>query len=301
MMTTMRTKDKVAAIAVAAMFTTVALPGAISPRAAYADGIGRDVASAIASAHGGYTVKGKELSADVVRAVVAVERCEMSSGVAACDGPLKDEHDAEATLVRRGRAVLDAAEPAASVLSATDAVYASIAVAVVPGAQGDTTGVYTPVSVAESPLAHGQVGDVVTPLSRLQTYAGRSHLLGRVHDDVPVTAYNCDPTWCYGHGAVVYSPNGAGWHLNFDFDLKVPTDPPGQVWGSNWRVTGGAVANQSWSNFAYSNSANGDHTEEWPIAYGTINFSLAGGTTQHTVEIHCDLTGDSATWYGVTN
>jgi len=301
MMTTMRTKDKIAAIAVAAMFTTVALPGAISPRAAYAAGIGRDVASAVASAHGGYTVKGKKLSADVVRAVVAVERCEMSSDVAACDGPLKDEHNAEAALVRRGHAALDAAEPTASVASAADAVYASVPVAIVPGAQGDTTGVYTPVSVADSPLAQGQAGNVMTPLGRLQTYAGRSHLLGRVHDNIPVTEYSCDPTWCYGHAAVVYSPGGAGWHLNFDFDLKV-SEPNlnGQVWGSNWRVTGGGV-DQSWSNLAYSNSANSDHTEEWPIAYGTVNWSLGGGSTQHTAEIHCDLTANSATWSGVTN
>jgi len=158
------------------------------------------------------------------------------------------------------------------------------------------------VSVTESPLALGQAGGALAPLGYTQRSTGRAHLLGRVRDDIPVTEYGCDITWCYGHAAVVYSPGGAGWHLDFDFDLKVSEpDLNGQVWGSNWRVTGGGVANQSWSNFAYSNSANSNHTEEWPIAYGTINFSLGGGTTQHTAEIHCDVTAHSATWYGVTN
>jgi len=292
----MRIRARLVTVAIVTMSTIAALPQVTHSDTARADSTGRDVGSAIAAQHNGYVVKGKKLSADIARAVVAVERCEAVSGVAACDALLTAEHELEVALVRRGRAALDASEPVS-----TDTTYATVPVAVIP--QGDSTLVYTVVPVSESPLAKGQTIATTAPLVRLGAFVGHRSPLSHAHDggNVNITEYGCDFTWCYGHGSVVYSPSGAGWHLNFDFDLKVSLDPSGQVWGSNWRVTGGALFNQSWSNFAYSNSANSAHTEEWPIAYGTINFSAGGGYTSHTVEIHCDLTANSATWYGVTN
>jgi len=101
-----------------------------------------DIAT-LAATHNGYVVVGKKLGADVARAVVAVKQCEASSGPGACDALRDNEHRAEVSLLRRGRAVLNATD-----LAETNPVYAAASIAVIP--VGDTTLVYTdlPVQVA---------------------------------------------------------------------------------------------------------------------------------------------------------
>ncbi len=108
-------------------------------------------AATLAVAHGGYTVVGKALSAQVARAVLAVENCEARNapgaldraGSSACDAVRAIEHRAEQAIIQRGSAVLNAAEPAD-----TTSAGANVPVTVLP--QGESTMVFTevPPSVA---------------------------------------------------------------------------------------------------------------------------------------------------------
>jgi len=88
--------------------------------------------------------------------------------------------------------------------------------------------------------------------------------------------------------------------MNFDFDVKRwanGSPGPHQVWGSNWRVTGASpCCNQSMDSFAYSNLANGDHSEIWPIAYATVHFSVIGGYNSRSLKISCNLSWDMSAW-----
>ncbi len=289
-------------IAMTAM-TAMTLPGtahAYTPRMGAAAAA---TATATATSQGtAYVVMGKEVGARVAAAVVAVERCERANGTAAstlvsgdpaCDSLRRAEHQAERALVVRGRGALDASEPAA-----TDATYGKVSVTVIPQADGNSSMVITPVSVADAAMSQaGATSSHLAPLSRLLATAPHVRPHGRVRDGIPVQWYSCDspqanPSWCYAHASIVYSPSGQGWNLNFDFDFKKPGSPstPQQIWGSNWRVNGGSVCcNQSWSGQAYSNSSNGSHGEEWPIAYGTVTFSAGGANTSHSVKIMCDI------------
>ncbi len=127
---------------------------------------------------------------------------------------------------------------------------------------------------------------------------------GQTRDSIPTNWYSCDPvtnnpSWCYGHVAIIDSPSGAGWAMDFDFDVRKPGNltSPQQIWGSNWRVNGTGLGWQNWTNASYSNSATASHGEIFPIAYNTVNFTPLGQpATSHLVKIYCDLAWNLSPW-----
>lgn len=285
--------------------TSVAL-GSMLPGAVHASSP-PDTAQVIAAQHNGYVVVGKELGVRVVRAAVALEQCQATTGVQTAQTCVSSRDalaKAENTLLLRGKDAINASEPAS-----TDPIYASFPVIVAP--QGDINAVIIELPAA---LAVGAVR-VTTAVSGLTRHLpmailadqSRNHPAKQVHDggQLPTVWKACDGTWCLGRVDIHYSPAGQGWSLIFTYDVKFSqncTNWPGQtIWGSNWVVSDSGIVGQSWSNLRYTNIANTSHNEEWPNANGNVTTTVNGQVTSTAyahIAADMDCAGTHWNWTG---
>jgi hypothetical protein len=226
---------------------------------------------------GSYVVVGKAISANVVRAVVALVRCQAANGKysPACAAVDQADAQAESALLQQGNAVLAATEPAAS-----DAVYGAVPVIVFPGQTTSAVITELPVSLIGNAVNTLQSvdGSALSPNRGRPAGSGiHPHVLSHDSGQLPTTWQGCDATWCYGHVRIQSRPIPTqGWSLIFSFDVKFSrgcTNAPGQtLWGSGWSVSDTA-AQGSWSNLGYRNNPNASHNAEHPWAYGNVAFS----------------------------
>jgi len=277
-------------------------PGA--PASARATGASAELAGAIAMAHSGYVVRGKEGSVRVLRAVAAYERCLAATAVrraSGCAAALQTVEQAEDALLHRGRAVLAVGEPAAH-----DPLYATAPVVVAQ--EEDTSAViaFLPSAVAAPANALNQrgahPGSAPASLRPARLAAERA---GRPTQMLS----GCGARWCYAHISLRYTPRREAWTLLFSYDLYLsrgcPASPREAIGGTAWHVGGRAGPAQRWSNFRYTNLTSTAREQAWMHVYGSIaSFAPTGATPVWTKVATLDVSMNCVvsrwTWRGAT-
>ena len=260
-------------------------------------------ALALAAAHQGYVVQGKQVAVRLLRAIVAYQQCVAAHGPAApCTATMAAVHRAEASLLRTGRRVLQPQEPATH-----DPLYATAPVVVSTQDGVSAVIAFLPPGVAAPARRAQRASAPPTPA----TVAARTHGQDTRPNagDAAQPPHGCNALWCDAYVFLSYTPPGAGWTLALtslvSLSARCASGPHPAVRSGAWHVAGRASQGQQWTNVRYTRSASATQARQWLRVYGTITMAHPDGTGPlwskvATLDMGMDCTGSHWTWRGAT-
>ncbi len=260
-------------------------------------------ALALAAAHQGYVVQGKQVAVRVLQAITAYERCVAVHGPAApCTAPREVVDRAEERLLRMGWRALRPQEPATH-----DPLYATAPVVVATQDGVSAVIAFLPPGVATPARLSQQASEPATSAAVAARTHGQDARAGA--DGSAQPPHGCTALWCDAYVFLSYTPPGARWALALtslvSLSARCASGPHPVVRSGAWHVGGRAGPGQQWTNVRYTRSTSATQAWQWLRVYGTITMAHPDGTGPlwskvTTLDVGMDCTGSHWTWHGAT-